>query len=352
MPSNLSEIIDNHSIIICAGTGGVGKTTLASALGIFAANQGKKVLVLTIDPARRLADALNLTKPLTDDVLAYKNNEGVLYASMLNSKYIFDSFIERVSKSEKVSSRILKNKIYQKLSTTLSDSQEYTALEKLHQSFYSKNYDLIIVDTPPAQHAIDFLRAPKKISALFESSIVKWFSYKSKKRNKISLLLNKGVFTAFDLLKKLTSTSFIDELTDFFQAISDLVGPIREHSLEVYKLLNSSKTTFFLITSFESQRLQEALSFQTNLKKEGYSLSVIIVNRALPEWKGNKDISTESLYKYYLKFDNYYQNNLKLLKDSKIAKQIKIITVPDLTGEAYDLETLDKISKKLDSGFA
>ncbi|HVK60219.1 MAG TPA: ArsA family ATPase, partial [Bdellovibrionales bacterium] len=166
-------------MLVCVGSGGVGKTTVSSALAMRGAQLGRRVLVLTVDPAKRLATALGLEDaggvsggerqvPLADV-------KGSLHAAVIDSKAIFDDFIRTHSKEADVVARIMRNRLYQQMSTTLSGAQEFTALERLLQGSESDRFDLVILDTPPTKHAMDFLSAPERIQSLFQDSVTKWF---------------------------------------------------------------------------------------------------------------------------------------------------------------------------------
>ena len=173
MSMALDELLKTKKVIVCCGSGGVGKTTISASLGVRAAELGLKTLVLTIDPAQRLMTSLGLKSTNEEVRVTPERFPGELYAAMLDMKRTFDEFIVRLDPSNEVARQVLKNHVYQQLSTALNGSQEYTAMERLLQAVSSGRYDIVILDTPPTKHAIDFLNAPTKIYTLFQESIIK-----------------------------------------------------------------------------------------------------------------------------------------------------------------------------------
>lgn len=172
----MDDLIKRNKIIVCAGSGGVGKTTVSAALGVRAAELGLRVLVLTIDPAKRLATSLGLVPGQADEVKVQNFDcDGALFAAAIDPEKIFGEFIKASAKNPEAAERLLRNRLYKQLATTFSGSQEFTSLERLAVAAESASYDLVILDTPPAQHALEFLEAPAKIYALFQDSITKWF---------------------------------------------------------------------------------------------------------------------------------------------------------------------------------
>lgn len=217
----MRDLLAQAKILICVGSGGVGKTTVSSAIALKAAQMGRRVLVLTVDPAKRLKSTMGLEN-LDQSQIEHPSIKGSLTAAVIDNKKIFDDFVDRVAGDSLSKEKILKNKLYIQLSTTLSGSQEFTALEKLYSSFQSGKYDLIVLDTPPAQHAMDFLGAPKKLAYLFSERITKWFriSSKGEKLGFFSSLIQSGTKQVIKALELLTGSEFIRELSDFFRIFS------------------------------------------------------------------------------------------------------------------------------------
>ncbi|NQZ01553.1 MAG: ArsA family ATPase [Bdellovibrionales bacterium] len=349
----LDRLLD-LDVIVCAGSGGVGKTTMSSTLGVWAAQQGKKVLVLTIDPAKRLANALGLdsselNKP--GQVQGLKAS-GELHASMIDSQEIFDSFIRKCAPNEQAAERLFANSLYKQLSTTLSGSQEFTSLEALLQAKESGNYDLIILDTPPSQHAIDFLRAPERIFALFQKSITQWFIKGSGDVGLFRKLVNQGTKTALSALEAVTGSKFIQELSDFFESMAELQDEVGQRSIQVHRLLSSERTGFVLITGFDRAKLVEAEKFQRDLRTAGASLSLVLVNRAKPASYESLDMKTlsseaqntaQKIDQLKKRESEYFQIQTQFLEEleARLSSSTNMLCLPEVIDDIVGAEGLE-----------
>ena len=280
----MQHLIENHRVIVCTGSGGVGKTTLSAALGVFAARRGKRVLVLTIDPARRLATALGIDQGADEVRVPGQNYAGSLHAGMIDQSRIFADYIRRYAKDAATVDALFGNALYQQLSTTLSGSQEFTSLAKLVDAAGSGNYDLVILDTPPAAHAVDFLHAPKKLNAVFDSTIVSMFMGRTKGFELASAAWKMSVKLLLRTLNFVTGSEFVATFNSFFSAIDAIAPDIRETNLKAHQLLLDPTTAFVLVTSFDQAKIIEGEAFHDELATAGYHLKKVIVNRAWPAW--------------------------------------------------------------------
>lgn len=280
----MRNLIRDHRVIVCTGSGGVGKTTTSAALGVAAAKMGKRVLVLTIDPARRLATTLGIANSAMDVRVPRQKFRGELWAGTIDAGRIFAQYIERHAKDKATVDRLFNNALYQQLSTTLSGSQEFTALSKLHDAVTGGDYDLVILDTPPAAHAADFLHAPARLNAVFDSAIVSLFMGRSSGLGLAAMAWKRSMKLVLGALTLLTGSAFVSTFNDFFSAIDAIAPDIRETNQLAHELLLDSTTAFVLISSFDAAKIQEGKDFHAELSGAGYSLKAVIINRAWPQW--------------------------------------------------------------------
>ncbi len=344
-------------VLICVGSGGVGKTTVSAALGIRAAEEGKKVLVLTIDPSQRLAQALGIQGAQDVVKVPGQNFKGELWASVVNHQKVFDDFVRRAAKKSPAVEKILKNKLYQQMTTTLSGSQEFTCLEKLYNCFESKQFDLIILDTPPSQHAIDFLKAPVKLGALFKKSITQWFQKPNAEGvGFLQSLLQTGTRQVIKALELLTGGDFIRELADFFASVNDWQQDLEARVLKVQSILRGEQTQFVIVTSFDEAKLVEAENLISELQSSQYKVGGLVLNRAFPDWldipggaaNAHLAVGTVSeLERLSNLFKKYYQSRSAAYKafENRISRDIHVYKIPDYIQNPSDLQSLQKLSK-------
>jgi anion-transporting ArsA/GET3 family ATPase len=351
------SIVDNWlkcRTLVCVGSGGVGKTTTAAALGVLAAQKGLRVLVMTIDPALRLKVALGI-KPSQDDAVLVpgQNYKGTLSASLLNSEKIFTDFVRSVGKDNAAAERLVKNRLYQQLSTTLSGSQEFTALLHLTRMLRTESYDLVILDTPPAQHAIDFLEAPEKLYALFQESIVRWFVGESENDNIVRKIISRGTRSVLGLLEKVTGSTFMAELGDFFRSIRSLQEQISVKTAEVRDLLRSDDTHFLLVTGFDEAKLIEAQELKKYLDSRGFHLRGTVINRAFPVWansvsKTPAGTEFDGIRPICDELSRYLEEREKIF--DKFAKgwgqTLPVLRIPDLNIEIVGLASLEVLANE------
>ena len=280
----LQQVVADHAVVICAGSGGVGKTTTAAALALHGAQQGRRTIVLTIDPARRLADALGLSElgneARTVDVAA----RGSLSAMMLDQKGAWDALVERYAPTPEVRQRILGNRFYQHLSQSFAGSQEYMAVEQLYALHHGGQYDLIIVDTPPTRQALDFLDAPQRVGDFLDRKIIRWFVKPYFSAGWATLrVMNRTVGALFRRLEDATGLSALAEISDFFTSMSGLFDGFGERVQRVNRLLRSKRTAFVLVASPEEQVLTEAEEFCRKVSDLSVSLRAVVFNRVHEE---------------------------------------------------------------------
>jgi anion-transporting ArsA/GET3 family ATPase len=280
----MKDLLLQHRVIVCTGSGGVGKTTISAALGVLAAKLGKRVLVLTIDPARRLATSLGIAPDLPQAQVPGQDYPGRLSAGMIDQQRIFADFIRRYAPDQTTVDALFQNALYQQLSTTLSGSQEFTSLAKLVEACESGLYDLVILDTPPAAHAVDFLHAPQKLNAVFDSTIVSMFMGRTKGLELASAAWKMSVKLLLRTLNFVTGSEFVATFHQFFSAIDAIAPDIRQTNLKAQQLLLDPSTAFVLVTSFDQAKILEGEAFHADLTAAGYHLKKVIVNRAWPAW--------------------------------------------------------------------
>jgi anion-transporting ArsA/GET3 family ATPase len=347
----MKDLIEKSKIIICVGTGGVGKTTTSAAIGALAAQMGKKVLILTIDPAQRLKQTLQL-RGYDYSPLHHPKFKGQFEGSLIDAQKVFDDFVSKASTKSEQIEKIKKNHLYQQMTTHLSGSQEFSSLEKLYSCFEENRFDLIVLDTPPAQHAIDFLNAPQKLAALFNDNIARWFRQTGgEKTGFLQNILSSGTDQVIKALERLTGSAFMSELADFFRSIQDWQGALEKRIQEMHKMLVSPTTSFVLVTTFEEDKVREAQKFLREIQKGGYQLRSIIINRAYPvglQFDANTDVQTPraDLYRSYQSWlRSREQGFLELSR--LVGKNIDLLQLPELAKSVSDLDSVVELSDKL-----
>jgi anion-transporting ArsA/GET3 family ATPase len=282
------EMLDTREIVICCGSGGVGKTTTAAAIAIHAARRGLKVIVLTIDPAKRLANSLGLSelgneecrvspKKFEDAGVSVK---GELYAMMLDTKRTFDELVIKYAINREMRERILNNILYKNISDAFAGSQEYMAMEKLFEIYMERKYDLIVLDTPPTKHALDFLDAPKRMTDFLDGSVLKWFLKPYFAAGKAGLrVFQRGAGMVLRTLERVTGIAALKIASDFFLAFEGMYDDFKERARAVYELLHDRTTAFVLVTSPEEVTVEEAIYFHDKLLEYGMPLCGLIINK-------------------------------------------------------------------------
>ncbi len=289
---NISELVETKSLVVCCGSGGVGKTTTAAAIALEGARRGRKVLVLTIDPARRLANSLgveelnNVERRVDPASLeaAGLDVKGELHALMLDPKATFDDLIRRLAGDGARARAILDNTVYHQLTSALAGTLEYTAVEKLHDLHGRGEYDLIVLDTPPTKNALDFLDAPGKLSSFLDERIIKWFIPEQDEDGTLRYrVVQKTGMMVWAILGRVFGDASLDEIGTFFASISGMTGAFRLRAVEIEKLLGSHETSFVIVTSGDPTVIDDALFFHRKIREHRMPFGGFVVNRLSPD---------------------------------------------------------------------
>lgn len=280
----LDPLIDDPAtrIIVCCGAGGVGKTTTAAALGVRAAERGRRVVVLTIDPARRLAQSMGIDSldNVPRKVEGIKGSDGgELHAMMLDMKRTFDEIVEAHADADRARA-ILENPFYQSLSAGFAGTQEYMAMEKLGQLRARDEWDLIVVDTPPSRSALDFLDAPKRLGSFLDGKFIKLLMAPAKVGGRAGMkFLNVGMSMMTGTLGKLLGGQFLKDVQTFVAAMDTMFGGFRTRADATYRLLQAPGTAFLVVATPERDALREAAYFVERLAAEEMPLAGLVINR-------------------------------------------------------------------------
>jgi anion-transporting ArsA/GET3 family ATPase len=275
-----------YRVVVFAGSGGVGKTTTAAAFALREAMTGKRVLCMTIDPSKRLATSLGLSmrNPEVQKVpqsLFEKNSlscSGELTALMLDRKHTFDNLISRYASSTEQRDRIFNNKFYQYISTSLAGTQEYMALEKLLTVIGERQYDLIVLDTPPTSNALDLLEAPLRLVDAIDSPVARWFVRMLEGDRPLGLL-GRGAAYILGNLSRFTGAEFLTQVAQFVTEINDLFGGFRKRANRAYRVLGGPDIAFIVVTNPSTQSMADAAFFSRKLRSYHIEAKGIVVNR-------------------------------------------------------------------------
>jgi anion-transporting ArsA/GET3 family ATPase len=284
----MDSLLATKEIVVACGPGGVGKTTTAAASALMAAiNHGSKVLVLTVDPAKRLANALGLdgignTEHRVPDsafTAAGVKPRGELWAAMLDTKESWDSLIRQHAPDEQTRDEILANPLYQNIAGRFVQSHDYIAMERLYEIHSAGEYDLIVVDTPPTRNALDFLDAPERLADFFSSRLLRWLivPYRSK-------LINVATKPFYQISDRILGTEFMGDISEFFILFQTMYDGFVERSKAVGRLLSDRRTTFVVVSTLEATPLREAEFFAEQLTERKLHLGAIVLNKVLPDY--------------------------------------------------------------------
>lgn len=360
--TSVAEILADRKICICAGSGGVGKTTTSAAIASGLAARGMKVAVLTIDPAKRLADSLGLeelgNEPRKVDPALFTEAgvemKGELWAMMLDSKATFDELVERNAPDEAARDRILENRIYRQISNALAGSQEYMAMEKLYEIHQSGDYDFLVLDTPPSRNALDFLDAPKRLTQFIEGRSLQIFM---RPTGLATSLIGRGSAVMFQVLKRILGFDLLSDIGEFLQAFSGMVDGFSERARSVSDLLADPATSFIVVCGPQGEPIEEAIYFQRKLLEAEMPVGGIIVNKVHYEIDGGEGVEqtlTDQLgvdsdlaARVSANFDNYRALATRDAENiSRLSRDLNaqtVIRVPYFDEDVHDLGGLLKI---------
>jgi anion-transporting ArsA/GET3 family ATPase len=280
-PRPLDDLLAHSSVVVCAGTGGVGKTTTSAALALHAAESGRNAVVVTIDPARRLADALG-SGALTNEPRRIDGAGaagGSLHALMLDTQETFDALVRRYSATEEQTTRILSSRFYRNVAGSLSGTGDYMAMEKLHELHECGRFDLIVVDTPPTRSALAFLDAPRLISRLLENRLYRALVTPTRG---LARTATSAVHLVVRQLTRIVGTDVVDDAIAFFRAFDGMELGFEQRANDVLALLRSDAAAFVLVASPRPDTIEEARHFADRLDEAGISVRALVVNRVMP----------------------------------------------------------------------
>lgn len=344
------------TILVC-GSGGVGKTTLAASLGLKLALAGQKTVVLTIDPAKRLAASLGLEElndaPRKIGLGPLKKTRGEMWAAMLDTKRTFDRLVEKYAPNKAAKERIFHNKLYQHMSRMLAGTQEYMAMERLYEIHSENRYDVIVVDTPPMQNAIDFLSAPQKMTNMIKNSMLHLLL-------KPTLSLGKTGFKLMKVFDRITGFAFMQDLSEMLMSFESLLEGFNLRAQEVNSLLRDENSQFFFVCTWHNRTLNEVRDFQEMISTQKFHLAKIIVNRVYcGETLAAKN--SHELTKYFSAREanillKNYQRFLPLIKRDKNhltdlrqqTKGVEILTIPLFYTDVHHIKKLMDLTRYLD----
>jgi anion-transporting ArsA/GET3 family ATPase len=381
VPETLADLVMARRVLVTVGAGGVGKTTTAAALGVAAARRGKRVLCLTIDPARRLAEALGMQTMSSEEqsvapelfARAGIPLEGSLTAMMLDTKRTFDELVTKYSSSPERAAKLLDNRLYKYVSTTLAGTQEYMAMEKLVAVKSDPRFDLVILDTPPTANALDFLDAPGRLAEAIDSAAMRWFVQAFESTGKLSLnLLARSAALVLRGLGKITGGEFLAAMAEFITELNDLFGGFKQRAGMVEAALRSPEVSFVLVTSPAPMSIQEVLFFSERLEEAKMPRGAFVVNRfRLPPPGADAPPSladaTEAVARDGLKLEEDAPERLvhahadavglasldalhvKAL-DGRARGKVPIVRVPELASDVHDLANLGEVAEALMRG--
>jgi anion-transporting ArsA/GET3 family ATPase len=284
----MEQLLAAREIVICCGAGGVGKTTTAAAAATMATlSLGGTVLVLTVDPARRLADALglealgNVETRVPNEVLRAAGVEprGQLWAAMLDTKQSWDDLVARHAPDRRTARRILENPLYQNVAGRFVQSHEYIAMERLYEIHQSGRFDLIVVDTPPTRNAIDFLAAPDRMSEFFSSRLLRWITGPG--RSRVVNMASRPFYQAAD---RILGSQFLEDIAEFFLLFQSMYPGFVQRAGAVKRLLHDRRTTFVVVTTLEAAPVREAEFFLDALAQQGFHAGALVLNKVLPAY--------------------------------------------------------------------
>ncbi len=381
MPEALDQLVMTRRVLIAVGAGGVGKTTTAAALGVAAASRGRRVLCLTIDPARRLAEALGLERMSNEEqaiepalfAAAGMPMTGSLTAMMLDTKRTFDELVIKYSSSPEQATRLLDNKLYKYVSTSLAGTQEYMAMEKLVAVQRDPRFDLIILDTPPTTNALDFLDAPARLVEAVDSPTMRWFVQAFESTGKVSLnLLARSAAVVLRGLGRITGGGFLAAMAEFITELNGLFGGFKQRAVMVENSLRSPEVSFVVVTSPAPMSLEEAVFFSERLERASMPRGAFVVNRLrLPpegaDLNPNEDdvktaISAQGLHleadapaRVVQALADAVQlaardaAQVRVLSE-RASNKVPIVRVPELASDVHDLKNLRDIAAILMRG--
>ena len=377
-PSPLASLVASKRVVITVGAGGVGKTTTAAALGVAAARSGKRVLCLTIDPARRLAESLGLPEMSTEATVVDRARftaagvdlRGSLTVMMLDTKTTFDELVRKYSSSPDNAERLLKNKLYQYVSTSLAGTQEYMAMEKLVAVKDDRQYDVVFLDTPPTANALDFLDAPERMMDALDSPAMRWFVEAFQSTGKLSLnLLAKSAAVVLRTVVKITGGGFLEDLSKFISELNDLFGGFKQRAALVQRTLRADDVAFVLVTSPAPMSIQEVLYFSDRLAEHGMPRGAFVVNRFRcppPHADGPITVpeAAAAVAKDAVKLDDdgperlvrAHGDAVKLAAldalhvralEARLTRDVPIVRVPELPSDVHDVKLLSELADVL-----
>jgi anion-transporting ArsA/GET3 family ATPase len=287
-PHSPVETLLTRRVIACVGAGGVGKTTLAAAIGLGAARRGRRALVLTIDPAKRLADALGVgalgsePQAIPRELLTGLGvpAAGELHAMMLDMKRTFDELVTRFAPDDAARERILANRIYQHVSDALAGSAEYSAMEKVYEMSARPEFDLVVLDTPPSAHALDFLEAPERLLGMLDSRLVQLLLHPAMSAGRLGLrLFQRGAHQAFVLIERITGFGFLEDVSEFLLAFEGMSEGFRRRAEAVRRLLFGPDTAFVLAAAASGESVAHARDLLARLESHGANVVGVVANR-------------------------------------------------------------------------
>jgi len=354
------DVVDAADVVVCCGSGGVGKTTTAAVIGIEAAERGRRAVVVTIDPAKRLADALGLVNGLGPEPqridlegAGVGGGDGELWAMMLDTAATFDGLVRQHAGDEEQVERILDNRFYRNMASAMSGTQEYMAAETLHALHHDDRFDLVIVDTPPSRNALDFLEAPGVLSRFLDHRVFKLAMLPTRGGLKIVGTAAQPVLKA---IGKVVGSDVLSDSLAFFQSFAGMETGFRERADEVVALLRAERTAFVVVASPKRDTIAEAVWFAQQLDDQEVGVAAAIVNRVQPTFAVSGHVDSSSGADPVLAVLRRNAAELAAIRQAELAalqplvdlvEPCPVALLPLLDADVHDLEGLREVAAHL-----